>query len=106
MCDIQNEVGLKRLDGIHDSTGIVLRVGVGVQVGIPQVKGPLQICENRLDGPIIVEIEFMLVTLIPIVLVVIKQVDNDMGTLVVLCWDDPTTLDVEAVVGLIKAFSC
>ena len=48
----------------------------------------------------------MLVTLIPIVPVGIREVGNDTGTLVVLCWDGPTTPDVEVIVELIKALSC
>jgi hypothetical protein len=53
-----------------------------------------------------VEVEVILVTLIPIVLVGIRKVGNDIGTLAVLSWDDPIALNVEVVVGLIRALSC
>ena len=101
MCDIPNVAGLKRLDEIPDVFGIVATVGVRVQVGIPQVKRPLQLYENRQEGLASIEVVAMFVALIPIVLVGTKHVGNDIGALIVFCQDCPTVHDVEVVVGML-----
>ena len=85
MCDIPNAVGLKRLGGIPEVIGIIATVGVGVEVGIPWVKGPLQIYENMLEGLVVAEAMAMFVTLIPIVPVGTKHVGSDTGALIVFC---------------------
>ena len=59
-----------------------------------------------LEGPVVADVDDVLVTLILIVLVGIKHVGNDTGKLVMFCWDGPMDPDVEVVVGLMVVPPC